>query len=233
MPIASRVLIGLAILGAGCGYNARPRPVEMVLAPLPPAAPASATFAAPRRARGADESVNGLLGVFVGEPIDAAIAKIGGETKINDLETERREWVELGYEPDDELPFTVGFDEAVTFDQPELPVYMLFGKDGWVALIRFSAYVATPDRAKRAAIGNGCGLLSPPPCIERAFGEGFLRELVPAHDREVHHYLSSGVSVTVEADAIRVIDVYGPLGPEAIDRVKRGLANKARHPSAP
>lgn len=189
----------------------------------------------PTRPRSGGLVVRELAGVTVGEPIDQAIAKVtdaSNPMRENPVEKERGEWEELGYQPNQELPFLLGFDTAYTFDAPRVPIYMLFAKDGRVALIRASAYVSTTEEHRKVRIVDGCGLDSPSVCTELTFLDPALVQQQPSFGREVHHWLQHGVSMTVEAGAVRVIDVYGDLAPDVEARVADVL-RKATPPDRP
>lgn len=199
----------------------------MVLETARPAAPPSASSSTAVRRSRPPAVIGELLGLHVGEPLEKVVAAVGGPSRANDFETERNEWLELGYDTSSELPFLIGFDRAVTFDAPGLPVYMVFAKDGLVTLIRFSSYVVPPEVARKLTLDERCGLLSAPDCVERAFGQGFLDEEKPLFARTVHHYTQLGFSVTLEEDAVRVVDIYGALPQESLRRVERGIKHAA------
>lgn len=178
--------------------------------------------------------VRDLAGVTIGQPIDAAIQTIMGDSKAfktNDAGTERNEWKQLGYHVESEIPFLVGFDTAYTFDTPRVPIYMLFAKDGKVVLIRASAYVTTDEEKRKVRIADGCGLDSPTVCTELTFLDKAIVQSQPYFGRDLHHWPQHGVSMTVENDGVRLIDVYGDIEPSEQARMEIELRKPVPEPT--
>ncbi len=182
--------------------------------------------APPRRPKGRGQVIRELAGVTIGAPIETALETVMGDSKSykeNALETERKEWADLGYHVESEMPFLVGFDRAYTFDTPRVPIYMLFARSGKVVLIRASSYVTNEESQRSVRIVDGCGLNSPSVCTELTFLDPALVQSQPMFGRDIHHWLQHGVSMTVEGGSVRVIDVYGDLDPDAQSRMDEEL----------
>lgn len=170
----------------------------------------------------------------IGDPIDAALQTIMGDSKAyktNDVTAERTEWTQLGYHVASEMPFLVGFDTAYTFDTPRVPIYMLFARAGKVVLIRASSYVTNDEAKRKVRIADGCGLDSPGVCTELTFLDPALVQSQPMFGRDLHHWPQHGVSMTVESGAVRVIDVYGDVAPDDQARIETELRKPTPEPT--
>lgn len=168
-----------------------------------------------------------LYGVSPGMTLDEVRARLGTEDETRTHEEAEQWWKSAGYEPDKELPFVLGFDQQLTFNQdhPDYakPVWYVYFDKGRAVLFKVAIYEQTSDPALTTRFGF------PPTCFIRANASEIVASLGAAdvsneHDnRKFHYYLRRGLAVTEEAGHIIVLDVFPPVDGARTERVRAAL----------
>lgn len=173
-------------------------------------------------------TIEGALGLYVGQPIAAAEQLVGGTVSHVGHDEEEAAWVNSGYTIDEEPIFVLGFDQVSEFSAPKLPVYKLYASRGLVRTIKFSAYVVDGASLERkVGFDPSCFLLGPPEGAVETFGPATYVEDMPDRSRVVFHFVDAGLSVLAEDGRVRVFDVFGSLTPTEDRRIRDALAKKS------
>jgi hypothetical protein len=233
--ISLRTIPTIAWSACLCGCSASPAPppepvpVVAVLAVAPSAVPKQA----PERAAPAPDAtgVPVLYGLFPGMALDQIRERLGTESSMQDYDSAVRMWEGLRHDIKRELPFLLGFDTVVFFNDgrsdPNRPVWHIYLKDGRLVQAKGAIYPTAADDSVRLRFGF------PPSCFINADPKG-IRETFGADDavwtddqqRTFHYFLRRGVAAMEEAGHIQVLDIFTPLTPERAREVAEALRSR-------
>jgi hypothetical protein len=229
IPRAASLAIVVACAAACGGASGGTRTSDLVIAPTIGKPPIIATTALePVRApHPNDDIIRGVGGVEVGQTIAELRRRLGEELRSDSLEKERAAFKTFGYDVARNVPFILGFDEVLVFNddtiRSEPPIWKVYVKDGIAVMLKITT-VGFEEHLKEHRIGFAptCFLLDPPTGIFATFGNVFLQE--DLSDHVTYHFVDRGLSVLVFSDAIRVFDIFGDVGDEGRAKIRAALA---------
>ncbi|HEY1956560.1 MAG TPA: hypothetical protein VGH28_13140 [Polyangiaceae bacterium] len=211
---AARTGVALLALGA-C---ASPRAVVTLEAPtaLPAPLPPPVVLALPA-----------LWGVSPGMTADEVAAKLGAARRHRTHAEAEAWWTSAGYDPKVELPFVLGFDEQLSYNDDadadhESPAWDVYFAHGRAVLFKAALY---DDRTKpelaRFGFPPSCFIGEDAAAIALTFGKpDAVRDLGA---RRLHYYLQRGIAVMEESGHVQVLDIFTPLPGARAIRVAEAL----------
>jgi hypothetical protein len=221
-------MMGDALIVMTCIALASCGPSSMTTVTLPPEQPVrlpsvtgivAAPIPAPR---------DTLYGLSVGMSVDEVRVRLGTENNRRDHAETEQWWTSAGYQPQRELPFLLGFDEVLTFNQDnadhDKPVWYVYFAKGHAVLFKAAIYPDTTKPELKTHFGF------PPACFVNADASEIEASLGPADVvrdegvRRGHYYLRRGIGVSEEDARVGVLDLFTPLAGAGADDITEKLS---------
>ena len=218
-------LVALAACGARGGRDGE----VVLIVPTNGRAPAMAPMpiASSTAARPSDSAtVRGIGGVEVGQTSAELRQRLGPEMRVDSFEKEHGAFTTFNYDVDKMVPFILGFDEVLVFNddtvRSEPPIWKVYMKSDRAVMVKITA-VGFDEYMKEHRVGfpPACFLSDPPEGILATFGSSFLKEDLPDH--VTYHFVDRGLSVLVFSEAIKVFDVFGDVGEPVREKLRHAL----------
>ncbi|MFO0548791.1 MAG: hypothetical protein U0271_10410 [Polyangiaceae bacterium] len=198
-------------LALGACSSAGPDVVFVELAPS--AAATSSAWTALSASPSAPFTTRSLAGVRPGMSRAELTKLLGEPSDTMDFESTRKLWTNAGYEPDEELPFILGFDDMLTFDCKQrgdwVTAWYVYVKRGRTVLAKGSV-CNDPPGVTTFGFAPSCFVGMNITTMEAALG-------LPSQKRTdhlgrlFHFYLERGIAVMSQDNRVDVLDVYEPL----------------------
>lgn len=215
-------------LAAACAARVSPIVVPSTEVQSVPTAPL--VIADPGPSKRESKIVTGLGQIEIGMPIPEVKRRIGAELRRHDFDTERAAFTSFNYDVSRTVPFILGFDEVLVFNDDTLrsepPIWKVYAKGDRVVMLKITT-VGFEDylREHKTGFPPSCFLLAPTQGIAETFGSDYEEEDLADH--VTFHFFERGVSVMTFDDAIRVFDVYGDVGDDMRAKLHAAIAKPA------
>lgn len=191
-------------------------PVSVVAVLATPPSPVPSTQPAREEAALDLKPIPVLYGLFPGMSLDQIRERLGTESSSQNYDGAVRMWEIAGHDIRRELPFLLGFDTVVLFNDgqadPNRPVWHIYLKDGKLVQAKGAIYpTATEDDVKRSfGFPPSCYINGDPKGIRETFGPDDA-VWIDEQNRTFHFFLRRGVAAMEEAGHIQVLDIFTPL----------------------
>ncbi|MBI5531317.1 MAG: hypothetical protein HY898_01280 [Deltaproteobacteria bacterium] len=172
-----------------------------------------------------------LFGLSPGMTLDQIRERLGTESSTQDYDSAARMWEAASHDTRRELPFLLGFDTVVFFNDgqadPNRPVWHIYLRDGRLVQAKGAIYPEVTDERLKLSFGfpPSCFINRDPKGIRETFGADDA-VWVDGQHRTFHYFLRRGVAAMEEADHIQVLDIFTPLSPQRAREVAQALTGR-------
>lgn len=225
---APRSLV-IALALAACGPRGAGRDGDLLIVPTAGSAPVIAPMPNVQARPAAPSNptiVRGIGGVEVGQTSAELRQRMGTELRVDSYQKEHGAYGTFNYDIDKMIPFILGFDEVLVFNDDAVrsdpPVWKVYMKADRAIVIKITA-VSFGEYLGEHKVGfpPSCFLLEPTQGIFTTFGHEFMKEDLPDH--VTYHFLDRGLSVLVFGEAIQVFDIFGDVGEPMREKIRVAL----------
>lgn len=226
---AAPLTLVLASALAACAARGGGRDGDLLIVPTAGSAPpiAPLPIATSRTTPSSSAGIiHGIGGVEIGQTSAELRLRLGNELRVDSYQKEHGAYTTFNYDVDKMIPFILGFDEVLLFNDDTVrsdpPIWKVYMKADRAIVIKITAVGFDEYLAEhRVGFPPSCFLQDAPQGIFATFGNAFLQE--DLHDHVTYHFLERGLSVLVFSEAIKVFDIFGDVGEKTREKIRLAL----------
>jgi hypothetical protein len=156
----------------------------------------------------------GISPFVIGASLSDIEESLGDPTQVVSFDEEKTKWEESGFDTKKNLPFFIGFDKVIVYDDPKdktpVPIWKFFLKNDRVVYMIFSSFGYDINDVKKYYVKQGCNMGGSGDDVEKIFSFKFYYVL-DNNEHENYYLFADGALIIVTEKTTTVFHIFAPL----------------------